>query len=142
MNETWLHVAAAVAASRLKVAYVAIDRGKRFTGQTQMSYLALVLHGMRAMMVFAETVLTRVAFACAVVIVLSVVVALIASAMKLTGHASPGWFTTVVGTSVLIVLQTSILSAVALILTGFARAGPPPDVSGAYQGYIRAIESN
>src|SRR5215475_14171441 len=139
MNETWLHVAAAVAASRLKVAYVALDRGKRFTGQTQMSFLALVLHGMRAMMVFAETVLARVAFAGAAVIVLSILGSLIAATLKLTGQASPRVVHDRRGH-----LGADRSSDIRFYRRradpGFARSGPPPDVTGAYQRYIRAIE--
>src|SRR5512147_2013816 len=63
MYETSTHVAAAVVKAKLRRADVPTDRGTRYAGQSRMNFPSLVLHGMRAVMVFSDLVLTRMALA-------------------------------------------------------------------------------
>ncbi len=59
MPELWNHYAAAVFRSRLPYASVATVRGRRLQGESRMSFVALVAHGLSAMSVFGETVGVR-----------------------------------------------------------------------------------
>ena len=121
MPELDLHLAATVLASKLRVGQCALDRGTRYAGQSKMNFVTLTLHGFRALMVFTEDVLVRVSLACVLIAGMSVLLALIAVALKLTGYSSPGWFSVAVGVLVLIFLQTGTISLMTLLLTGVSR---------------------
>ena len=121
MPELDLHLAATVLASKLRVGHCALDRGTRYAGQSKMNFVTLTLHGFRALMVFTEDVLVRVSLACVLVAGMSVLLALIAIGLKLTGYSSPGWFSVALGVLVLIFLQTGTISLMTLLLTGVSR---------------------
>lgn len=123
MQELAIHVAAAVLSSRLRLVSIPIDRGPRYAGHSKMSFVGLVLHGFKALMVFAENALVRLGIACAATAGASVVGIAVAATMKLMGHATPGWFTVSSGILVLIFLQTGTLTLMVLMLTGVIRVG-------------------
>ncbi|MEC9342997.1 MAG: glycosyltransferase, partial [Pseudomonadota bacterium] len=128
MTETWLHLAGSLILSKLPVRKVPLDRGKRYRGQSKMNFSGLVLHGMRAVMVFAEDVLVRVGVACAGLVVASTLGVLVILAMKLSGITSPGWATTAAGVMMLVGLQAGILVLLLLLINGTARSRAPlPD---------------
>jgi glycosyltransferase involved in cell wall biosynthesis len=141
MHQTWLHVPAALIASRIPRKNVPTDRGKRYAGKSGMNIVSLSVHGMRALMVFADAVLMRLIFGGIALIVVAIVIALIALGLKVTGNATPGWFTTVVGLRVVMVMQTLEIFAVLLILTSMARGGILRDASKAYQDCIASLEA-
>ena len=140
MHETYIHLASSVLASRLVIAGVPTGRGVRYFGGSQMGFTSQVLHGLRSIVVFSETVLTRIALACLFTIGICALLAAVAAVLKLTGHASPGWFTTVIGTLIVIAMQTGVLTTIILLMTGLTKSGPPPRVRGAHIDYIREIE--
>jgi hypothetical protein len=123
MQELWLHIAGCVLISRLRLAVRTIDRGPRYTGASKMDFIALVLHGFRAVMVFVEFVLVRVGVACALVAALSLLGALAAILLKIVGYATPGWFSIALGILLLVLLQTGALTLMTLMLTGVVRGG-------------------
>ena len=138
MQELPIHVAGAVLASKLRVAPVPIDRGPRYAGQSRMNFVGLVLHGFKALMVFAEDVLVRVGIACTGIATLAFGGASLAVILKLVGLSTPGWFSIALGTSVLIFLQTGALALMTLMLTGVMRSGSLSPVQG-YKDYIEQI---
>jgi glycosyltransferase involved in cell wall biosynthesis len=123
MQELWIHVAACVLASKLRVELRPLDRGPRYAGNSHMNFVGLALHGFRALMVFAEDVLVRVGIACAIVAGLTVVGMSAAVVLKVIGFATPGWFSVALGIMLLIFLQTGTLVLVTLMLTGVVRSG-------------------
>jgi glycosyltransferase involved in cell wall biosynthesis len=129
MHETRIHLASSVLASRLRIVDVGTKREKRYFGRSKMNFTSLVLHGMRSVMVFGETVLTRIALTCVTVVALCLLLAASAAVLKITGHATPGWFTTVIGLSIIIMTQTAVLTAVVLVMTiGLARGSGPTSI--------------
>jgi len=121
MHELWIHVAACVLVSRLRISSCPLDRGPRYTGKSKMNFSSLVLHGVRAFMVFAEDVLVRVSTTCAAVAVLSFLAIAATVLLKTTGMATPGWFSVTLGILLLALLQTGTLAFMTLMLTGIAR---------------------
>ncbi|HYN55503.1 MAG TPA: glycosyltransferase [Methylotenera sp.] len=121
MNEIWIHLAASVIASRLRVEGCKIDRGVRYVGNSKMNFVSLVLHGFKGVMVFSEQVLIRMGGASLVVAITSVLVIFFAILLKLIDAASPGWFSTVIGSTVVIFLQTGVLTLITLMITGLVR---------------------
>jgi hypothetical protein len=88
-----------------------------------MSFSGLVLHGFRALMVFAEDVLVRVGIACASIAALSLLGVALTVFLKLIGFATPGWFSLSLGILLLVLLQTGALTLMTLMLSGVVRSG-------------------
>jgi hypothetical protein len=118
MAETQIHIAAAVLSSRLRVKEIITNRALRYTGESKMNFVGLVLHGFRGMMVFAEDVLVRVGIACTVTALFSVASILVAIVLKAAGVATPGWFSVALGLLILIFMQTGTLALMTLLMTG------------------------
>jgi hypothetical protein len=140
MHESATHVAAATVKARLRRADVPQDRGTRFAGASKMNFPSLVLHGMRALMVFADLVLTRMALA---LIALATIVVLVlggAGAAKLMGQASPGWLTNVTGFALLIFLQAGVFAMITLIVSSLGRIDTPPRVRARALEFVGRIE--
>ncbi|WP_440977583.1 glycosyltransferase [Stenotrophomonas maltophilia] len=138
MQELWVHVAACVLTSKLRVASVAVDRGPRYAGKSKMNFVGLALHGFRALMVFAEDVLVRVGIACTAIAGLSVLGTVLALGLKAVGFATPGWFSLVTGILLLVFLQTGALTLIILMLSGTLRNGGILEVGG-YRAFIAEI---
>lgn len=138
MQELSTHVAAAVLASRLRILACSLDRGHRYAGESKMNFVGLVLHGFKALMVFAEDVLVRVGLASAGTAVVAVLGALTAVLLKLLGFATPGWFSVALGILFLVFLQTGALALMTLMLTGVVRSGTV-STSISYRDFVEEI---
>jgi hypothetical protein len=140
MQETGTHVAATLLISRLRLALCALDRGPRYAGHSKMNFTGLVLHGCRALMIFAEDVLLRVCLLCFGVATLSVAGMMATVILKSIGTATPGWFSIALGILLLVLLQTSALTLVTLMLTGIVRGGSfaTPDHAKLIDAVLRA----
>ncbi|MBB6342380.1 hypothetical protein HNP49_002562 [Pseudomonas fluvialis] len=123
MQELWIHVASCVLSSRLRIRICALDRGPRYIGQSKMSFVDLALHGFRGVMVFAEDVLVRVGIASALIGGLTVVAGLATIVLKVSGFATPGWFSVALGILFVVFLQTGSLALISLMLTGVSKSG-------------------
>lgn len=123
MQELQIHAAATAISSKLRIIETSIARGPRYAGQSKMNFVGLVLHGFKAMMVFAEDVLVRVGVSCAGIGVITVLGIVSAIALKLTGYSTPGWFSVALGVLTLILMQTGALTLMTLMLVGVMRAG-------------------
>jgi polyisoprenyl-phosphate glycosyltransferase len=121
MGELGTHVAATVLISRLRWIACPLDRGPRYAGRGKMTFVGLVLHGFKGLMVFAEDVLVRVGAACLLVAGASLLGALAAIVLKSIGYATPGWFSVALGVLLLMFLQTGAIALMTLLLSGIAR---------------------
>lgn len=140
MQELTIHVAGAVLASKLRSVACALDRGPRYAGQSKMNFVGLVLHGFKALMVFAEDVLVRVGIACAGIAGFSVACVIGAIALKIFGVSTPGWFSVALGLLMLMLLQTGALALMTLMLTGVVRSGSV-SAALAYRDFIDRVVS-
>lgn len=140
MQETRLHLAAALVKSKLGLRAIRSDRGKRYAGRSQMNFIALAVHGIRAIAVFDDAVLMRVGAACVGTAAAGGLVFSAAAILKISGLATPGWLTTVTGFLLLILLQTGVFSVIALMIN---RLGPlsPAEISTAVLSLILGTES-
>jgi len=138
MPETWIHFAAAVLVSKVRLRRIPIARSSRYEGKSKANFVSQVLHGFRALMVFAENVLVRVGLACAFVAIVAVILMLLAISLKFLGYATPGWFSVVMGILLLMFLQTGALTLMTLMLTGVVRNGTIQSVD--YIEFIKSVE--
>lgn len=139
MQELWIHVAASVLTSKLRMTACSLHRGPRYAGQSKMNFVGLALHGFKGLMVFAEDVLVRVGIACAFVAAFSVIGVIAAITLKILGFATPGWFSIALGILVLVFLQTGALTLVTLMLTGVVKGGAAPSVN--YTDFIDEVQN-
>ena len=137
MQELWIHVAGCVLTSKLGIEQVPLDRGPRYAGESKMNFVGLVLHGFKALMVFAEDVLVRTGIACAFIAALSVLGMGTAVVLKLLGFATPGWFSVALGIMLLVFMQTGTLTLMTLMLTGVVRSGSVVNVD--YRDFIDTV---
>jgi glycosyltransferase involved in cell wall biosynthesis len=124
LNELSIHIAATVISSKISIGLCPLDRGKRYAGNSKMNFINLLLHGFKAIMVFAEEVLVRVGIACVIIFFLSLVTLFIILMLKINSIATPGWFSIAIGIILIILLQTISLATIALmtlLLTGATR---------------------
>ncbi|HEY4040856.1 MAG TPA: glycosyltransferase [Rhodopila sp.] len=114
MPETWNHLAAAILRSRLPLRSVGCHRGTRYAGASSMNLVSLLIHGLSAVSVFSDLVFARMLVASCAITVFAVVMATTATVIRLSSNlAIPGWATSVVGISGIILLQAVMFSVVA-----------------------------
>jgi hypothetical protein len=114
MSETYRHYAASLKKSRLKLVSLSTIRKKRYAGKSTMNFVSLVKHGFMAISVFADVVQTRLFLVFCAFSSVATIAGLVAGIMRVffTGMATPGWATTVLGISFLIVVQSLTLLTV------------------------------
>lgn len=117
MPELWNHLAASILRSRLPIARVATVRGHRYAGRSSMSFVALVAHGLSGMSAFSEQLFVRLFTRSLYAAAIAVAIAVAATGLRLASDlAIPGWATTVVGFSAIVLLQAVTLSVVAVFM--------------------------
>jgi glycosyltransferase involved in cell wall biosynthesis len=112
-SELWNHYAASVVKGRLPMDTVPIDRARRIAGRSSMDLMSLVLHGLSAISVFAETVVVRLLVGISAFTALILVTLLVAVGVRVfTSLAIPGWATTSVGILLVLLVQAVGISLV------------------------------
>jgi glycosyltransferase involved in cell wall biosynthesis len=118
MPELWNHLAASILHSKLPIERVATVRGKRYAGHSSMNFISLVAHGLSGMSAFSEKLFVRLFTKSLYAAFIAAVIASVATGLRLFSDlAIPGWATTVVGFSAVVVLQALTLSAVAVFMS-------------------------
>ena len=100
-----VHLAGTVILSKLRVRSVLIDRGPRYAGQSKMNFASLVLHGLKALMIFSDYVLVRLGLASLFFVGMIGIVMILTVFLKSIGLATPGWFSIVLGMLTLLLIQ-------------------------------------
>jgi hypothetical protein len=121
--ELWKHYAASVIASRLPVSKVPCSRHERYAGKSHMNLTSLVVHGLRAISVFGETVGVRICLALGMMIVFGLAgLGAVLYIKAATSMAIPGWATTATGLTLVLLINVLVLTAPALLLILSARS--------------------
>jgi glycosyltransferase involved in cell wall biosynthesis len=117
VSEIWNHYAAGVFHARIPVVQVPTARGRRLAGESKMNLPALVMHGICALSVWSDSIVSRL-FLIVGGLMAAVVAALVAVvAIRLfTTAAIPGWATAAAG---LLVIGGLLLGIVSLLLAIF-----------------------
>jgi hypothetical protein len=141
MNETWLNLPATIILSRLPLVKVPLNRGIRYHGTSKMNVVSLVTHGLSAVAVFMQRVLTRVMMASLLLVAFCAAAAVMALAIKFFGFATPGWLTTVVGILFIMLVSTGTVCLVGLFIGMTAASNPPPAPIDSYRALIASVAS-
>jgi polyisoprenyl-phosphate glycosyltransferase len=139
MSELWLSLPGAILRSRLPITNLRTERGRRYFGTSKMNFVALVVHGLSAMAVFVEQAFTRIVLFALSLSALVIGASIVAIIFKLIGWSTPGWMTTVVGISLVVLLNIATLGYVSLSLSivGNLAAVASPSVS--YATYVLGV---
>jgi glycosyltransferase involved in cell wall biosynthesis len=142
-GNTWNNLAAMLVRSRLPCIKVPTIRGERYAGQSKMNLISLILHGLSAIAVYCDIALARLLLmmiASAGLALFGVVVVTMIRLM--TDLAVPGWASNVVGSLLIILLQSLIFSTISIFLLLHTRSTRTiiPAVEAQY--YIADCESH
>ncbi len=119
----WNHLAASIVRSRAPIISVPTFRGTRYAGRSNMSFIALVLHGLSALSVFSDIALVRILVLSLVLGVLTMVgLTVVVSIRFLTDLAIPGWASTVASALVIILVQAAVLTTVSVFSLLYMRS--------------------
>jgi glycosyltransferase involved in cell wall biosynthesis len=111
-RDIWNSYAGGILRSKLPRQFLRIDRGVRYYGRSKMNLTSLILHGLNAISVFVDVCTVRVLFMSLGLIGISVIGTSTVILMKLLGHASPGWASTMALLMMVISLQCVLLSTI------------------------------
>lgn len=90
VSELWNHYAASVFQSRIPYTMIPTSRGRRLVGESKMSFVGHVLHGLRALSVHGELVGVRLLIGSAAALGLTALLGLAALARLAQLHQEPG----------------------------------------------------
>ncbi len=118
VSEIWNHFPGGIIRSKLPYTSIPIERGTRLAGKSKMNFVSLVLHGLSAISVHLDTVAVRILIGSLVMISVAGLGSVLVLIIKFLSpeNASPGWATTLVTASIIVILQ-AFLSSLFLIFT-------------------------
>jgi hypothetical protein len=101
-------------------------RGTRYTGQSTMNLVSLVVHGLSVMSVHSDVIFVRALLGAALVAAISIAgIAAVTTTRFATDLAIPGWATTAVGDLLIILLQTVVVITAASLTMLAGRSNRP-----------------
>lgn len=116
-SEIWNHFSAGINRSRLPLSVVPTERGKRYTGDSKMNLVSLILHGLSAISVGTDIVAVRLLILTLWPIAAGIFGLVVVVSIKIfTDLAIPGWATYVaIGLST-IIIQAFLMALILVFL--------------------------
>jgi E3 ubiquitin-protein ligase DOA10 len=112
-SSIWNNLAGTLTRSRMPLARLPLDRGRRYAGKSNMNFVSLVMHGLSAMAVYTDIVMVRLMIGTLVLSAATVIGILCVVAVRVfTDLAIPGWATYVAGLLTVILMQAVLLFAI------------------------------
>lgn len=110
-SELWMNYPSSILKLRLPYSHVPADRGSRYDGQSKMSFMTLVLHGLQAIAIHRERVGVRIIiFSLGSIIILLLAILTVVIIRMFTELAIPGWASNLVGIFTILLIQIVGLS--------------------------------
>jgi hypothetical protein len=139
MGELWVSLPATILRSRLPLIELSVERGRRYQDDSRMNIVSLVILGFGAVAAFLDIALTRMILSASGLVGLCLVASAVATVLKLVGLATPGWVTTVIGTSLILMIGVAILSFIGLALSILAGAHTIPTPCMLFQSFVARV---
>lgn len=115
ISELWNHFSGAIIRSKIPYTTLALDRGKRFFGESKMNFISLIIHGLSAISVYTDTLAVRILLSTFTLICISLTGIFVVTGIRFfTPLAIPGWASFVV-LSFLILIFLAFLIALLLV---------------------------
>jgi len=141
MPELWNHYPAAIMRSRLAITGVPIDRGHRYSGQSRMSFTALVSHGLAGIASFVDTAFTRLLVLASSLAALFGVLVAGAFILRVSiGVPIPGWAALGASVAAIALVQVLVGLVVVSFLTLSSRSSVSPPPADFASGYVVKID--
>ena len=140
VSEIWNHFSGGIIKSRIPYKSIPLERGRRLAGHSKMNFTSLVLHGLSAVAVHADTMAVRLMLFCIGLVCMSVVSIVVVAILKFfTPLASPGWATTVVTGFSSLIMQSFLVSLLLLFVVLMYRTQKLFIPAKDYSDYISRI---
>ncbi len=124
------HFGASLLKSKIPIARVPLERGRRIRGGSKMNFLSLVSHGLAAMAVFSEQIFARLLVFFSTVLILLAIAGLSLLVFRFwTDIPIPGW-TSTLGAIVLVAFLQSLGFGALLTFVFLSRPLGPPWILG------------
>ncbi|MCU0466500.1 MAG: glycosyltransferase [Anaerolineae bacterium] len=118
----WNHFAATLLRSKRPMVRLSVDRGRRYDGSSKMNFTSLVIHGLSALSVYFDIIITRILIMVGILMGLAGTgIALVVGIVLFTELAIPGWATTAVGFLTLFILQMLLFSGLSIFVLLYTR---------------------
>ena len=118
MHELWVHIASCVLYSKLPFRGVSIPRGSRYRGKSKMNFSSLVLHALKGMSIFSNSIVVRVCAISSLFALLTFLLMPVPLVLKTLDLASPGWSSTLFGVLMIIFMQSISAILLAVFFSG------------------------
>ena len=116
-NEIWNHLSAAIIKAGFPFLPIHTAKGKRYRGNSNMSFTDLLLHGLGAIAVFIDQMASRLLLISVTLMTISfVAICIILGIRWFTDLAIPGWASTIMLSMLIVLLQSILLSLFTLFL--------------------------
>ncbi len=116
-TELSTHLAGTVILSKSRLHSIPIDRGHRYAGKSKMNFSGLVLHGLKALMIFSDFVLVRLGLASLIFTGVIAVIMITTIFLKSFGMATPGWLSLILGILGLLLIQIAAFVLMFLMIS-------------------------
>jgi len=117
MPELWNHLPGSIIRSRCRVIKVPTSRGERYAGKSSMNYLSLMAHGFSAISVFTDFIFIRLLIFTGITSSFAVSGAFVIVWVRvMTDYAIPGWASTLVGLSFVVLIQSITLLMIGIFM--------------------------
>lgn len=124
-SSVWNHFAGSILRSRLPKIELDLPRGRRYSGESKMSLVSLVIHGLSAVSVYADVVMVRIVVVSLLIALLSLLcLGAVVAVRYATDLAIPGWATNAGGLALIVLLQNVGLSLIASFILLSLRSQP------------------
>ncbi len=138
----WNHLAATILRSELPLTLLPSKRGKRYAGRSGMQPASLIILGLSAVAVYSDVALLRTLSASLCLSLLSVLSIITVAVIRMaTQLAIPGWASDVVGSLMIIFIQSLMLSIFVLFIILANRSHRMFIPAKHYSDYILALET-
>lgn len=117
VSEIWNHYSGGILKSRIPYTSIPLERGRRLAGESKMNFTSLVLHGLSAVAIHADSMAVRLVLFCLFLAAFSLMAIVTVAVVKFfTPFASPGWATTVITGFASIIMQSFLVSLLLLFV--------------------------
>ena len=141
LPEIWNHYAAGVLRANSPHREIATSRGRRYAGESRMSFVALLLHGLSAISVYIEVVTARlIVGVLGMILLIGVGFLVILYVRYFTSLAIPGWATYMVMALIVIGLQSILFAAMLAILVLHYRTNKLFVPATDYAAFVRDVD--
>ncbi len=123
-SELWMHYAGSIFKLKIPFKEISADRGERYTGESRMGLVGLILHGLQAIAIYREIACVRIILTClAASLGLVIGIGVVVFLRVFTDLAIPGWASNVVSLFLIMIFQIMTLALFFIFLVLGSRSG-------------------